>query len=621
MGEYNFYNGGISSFEKNYGIDNGSFIGYRSANVSSNLGFPGSTQTANQVKEAINAIKQGVKSFEVTMGVGNTAEQIPKQHFEEMKALMKLTGVKPSVHAPFDIDASGFGQQGYSKEDREENQRRLFNVLERAHELNPNGNVPVVMHSTTAVPGSEYSPGEGEDRFHVKKMVLIDKETGQLATQVKEEIKYYPRPEDLKEGGTLLNPLEEIHTVNASKWDQTLTGLAQFTKMADEVIGNNVATLYKYKDVDWSVRQNQIDLSQSMAPEEQHAYQKLHDASIFLQNAQMNFSGAFNTAYKYGTDEQREELTQLAEKYRKDQAGAGRSILSVVVQRNALDKAVGALQEITHRAVIDKYSGEEVAAVPMELVPVEEFAREEAAKTFGNLAYDSFSKLGKGDASKAPMLAIENMYQGMAFAKPEDMKQLVEDSRAVFVKNAVKKGMDEEAAKAAAEKLLGVTWDVGHLNMMKKYGFEDKDVISATEKIKDYVKHVHLTDNFGYSDSHLAPGMGNVPIKKILEELEKTGRLGEMSKIVEAPGFVQHFGKSPHGITLAALGAPIYGSGGGSYWNQVTNLAGGGYFGGPLAYLPEKHFSLYGTGFSSLPTELGGQIPGTASRFSGTPNT
>jgi hypothetical protein len=40
-----------------------------------------------------------------------------------------------------------------------------------------------------------------------------------------------------------------------------------------------------------------------------------------------------------------------------------------------------------------------------------------------------------------------------------------------------------------------------------------------------------------------------------------------------------------------------------------------------MAYLPEKHFSTYGTGFSSLPEELGGQIPGTQSRFSGTQNT
>jgi hypothetical protein len=39
-----------------------------------------------------------------------------------------------------------------------------------------------------------------------------------------------------------------------------------------------------------------------------------------------------------------------------------------------------------------------------------------------------------------------------------------------------------------------------------------------------------------------------------------------------------------------------------------------------MAYMPEKHFSIYGGGFSGLPQELGGQIAGTQSRFSGTPN-
>jgi hypothetical protein len=107
---------------------------------------------------------------------------------------------------------------------------------------------------------------------------------------------------------------------------------------------------------------------------------------------------------------------------------------------------------------------------------------------------------------------------------------------------------------------------------------------------------------------------------EILEELEKKGDLKAMSKIVEAPGFVQHFQKSPHGWTMAALGSPIYGAMMGPYWNQVAGMAnGGGYFGGPQAYFPEKHFSMYGSGFSSLPVELGGQIPGTASRATGTP--
>jgi hypothetical protein len=168
---------------------------------------------------------------------------------------------------------------------------------------------------------------------------------------------------------------------------------------------------------------------------------------------------------------------------------------------------------------------------------------------------------------------------------------------------------------------LGVTWDVGHLNIMRKSGFTEKDIIKETEiisKDKSMVKHVHLTDNFGYADTHLPPGMGNVPIKGILEQLEKTGRLGEMRKIVEAGGFVQHFKKSPHPMAMAAFGSPIYGMKSAPYWNQAMDIQGN-YSGGYGMVNPQTHHSIYGAGFTTMPVELGGQMPGGQSRFGGAP--
>jgi hypothetical protein len=46
----------------------------------------------------------------------------------------------------------------------------------------------------------------------------------------------------------------------------------------------------------------------------------------------------------------------------------------------------------------------------------------------------------------------------------------------------------------------------------------------------------------------------------------------------------------------------------------------GGYFSGYGDSNPSVHHSVYGSGFTTLPRELGGNIPGTQSRFSGTPN-
>jgi hypothetical protein len=91
-----------------------------------------------------------------------------------------------------------------------------------------------------------------------------------------------------------------------------------------------------------------------------------------------------------------------------------------------------------------------------------------------------------------------------------------------------------------------------------------------------------------------------------------------MKKVIEAGGLIANqLSNSQFRPALESFGAQMYSGGG--YWSQAAGVAsGGGYFGGN-AYLPEKHFSIYGSGFSSLPTELGGQIPGTTSRATGTP--
>ncbi len=619
-----FYNGGASNFNDSYG----QFMGGKHY-AATNLGFPGSTQTANQLGEAVKAIKQGVKAFEVTMGNADTAEQIPKQNFEEMRALMKISGVSPSVHAPFTIDASGFAQQkGFSEENRAEAERRLYNVLQRASELSKEKNVNVVFHSSGGVPGSEYRPGDeskGEKRFHAVKSALINKETGELSG-VKEDKLFFPdHPEELKEGH-VFGVDARIRSYNENHWDQTITGLNTYKNQADELIQRFIKepAVLEFQGMG-ELTPEKVNQVIKEKPEFGPSLGKADVMSgrvdNFLDNSRLNFNNAFHTAYKYGTEEQKEQLKELSEDWKKKLQGVygnPNKFDRNIQLSQLLDQSISGLISITGQQV-DTEHKKIVSGAPKLFVPAEEFAREKAAETFGNLAWRGYKELG---GEKAPVVAIENMMPGeWAHSTGEGMEALIKASRKKFIENATGKGMDKNDAEKAAEKLIGATWDVGHLNIMKKHGFEDKDVIEATKKIAPYVKHVHLTDNFGYSDSHLAPGMGNVPIRQILEELEKKGNVEEMTKIVEGVGFVQHFQRSPHGLAMAALGSPIYGAKMGPYWNQVIGIpSGGGYMGGPMTYLPEKHFSMYGSGFSSLPSELGGQMGGGASRISGTPN-
>lgn len=57
----------------------------------------------------------------------------------------------------------------------------------------------------------------------------------------------------------------------------------------------------------------------------------------------------------------------------------------------------------------------------------------------------------------------------------------------------------------------GLCLDTGHAHCYSNY-----EVTEWAEKLGSHVKHVHIHDNDGISDSHLALGEGNVPVKEAL---------------------------------------------------------------------------------------------------------
>ena len=246
-------------------------------------------------------------------------------------------------------------------------------------------------------------------------------------------------------------------------------------------------------------------------------------------------------------------------------------------------------------------------------VPIEEFATEKSSQSFGNAAFEAYKKFG----TKAPIMSIENPPAGEALSTGEDLRNLIVKSREQFVEKAVESGkLSEGEAKAQAEKLIGATWDVGHINMLRKSGATEEDIIRETEKIAPFVKHIHLSDNFGFEHTELPMGMGNVPIKEMMEKLPQK----DVKKVIEAADWWEHMKTSPLRESLEGLGAPMYETGVGPRWNQSPAFQEG-YFSGYGMMLPPKNYEMWGSGFSmaSLPTELGGQMPSRGGGMSGTP--
>ncbi len=597
----NFYPGTLSPLDPYPTVDSGDlFVGYRVP--FSAIGATTNPQTANIITEVSDRLSQGIRVVEAQPISPEVFESIPKQHFKEVERISKLTGADITLHAPI-VEPSGFTKQGWSENERQDSERMLKMAIDRAHEMNPRGGVPVTIHASS-LPGTEWDPSLPEDK---RMVVAYDKESQQLVP-LKYERKYYPGHE---EKGYEFTPEDQLHVANNTHWQNNVMQLFDYKKKADEMIEKNWLTAAPIWD---DLEHRRVDPSK-IDPGQLHAYNEVKNALIFYRDQiDLNIKSMYNEAYQFAPKKiETAQGTITKEQIRGELKKIGERWEQIQPERTKY----GEIEKVSPSKTIEEYNKilhtlRSPLFTPEHYVPLEEFAQEHSAKTFANTALHGFLQYGEN----APTVSIENVFPNTAFGRAESLKRLIKAARKEFINQAKKKGIGETGAKQAAEKLIGATWDVGHINLLRKHGYKKAKIAEETKEIAPFVKHVHITDNFGFNDVHLPPGMGDVPIKDILRELEKKGYSGK--QIIEAGGFLQHFKTSPMPTAFEALGSPIYGMTQAPYWNQIQGIQGQ-YMAGPYAVMPPEHFSLYGGGFSSLPTELGGQVPGKQSRFSGTP--
>ncbi|MFA4952703.1 MAG: TIM barrel protein [Candidatus Pacearchaeota archaeon] len=574
------YQGGYSSLdpEKGYGYG---FVGTHIP--AGQFALTTDPRNANWLQEMSSKLSTGVKHIELEGVSPEVFESIPQQHLKEINRLSKLTGVDVTVHGPL-IEASGFTKEGWSETGRQAAERQMKFAVERAHEINPDGNSPIVFHSSAILPG-QIKPKRGE----VEEGLMINPETGSI-NRISLKERNFPG-EESKE---IKN---EIKKQNEQTWRSSLSHLAYNTERAGEFIEST-----KYLRLGAKAEK---EAGKELLPEEKKALSNYNIGTAFLNDSYRELKELYNLAYNNATHEDKPKLDALK-----------KEIESKVTKINELPQDSLRRVELTKEILA---SGLETLnnriSIPEIYKPLDEFAKEKTIKTFANVAWDSYEKVREGKWKAAPIIAIENPPAGGAFSRGHELKEIVEKARDEFVKIGREKGLSESEAKSQAEKLIGVTWDVGHINMMRKYGYESKDIVEETEKIKPLLKHIHLSDNFGFEHTELPMGMGNVPIKEMMEKLGKEGF--EAKKVIEAASWWQHFKSPPVQESLEAFGSPIYSMKMAPYWNQSTGFQQG-YFSGYGTMLPQGNYNIFGAGFSQLPSELGGQTPGQqGSRLSG----
>jgi len=625
MVKENFYAG--NGYGSNYGLSqtyasggtDPNFVGY-TVNAGQ-IGFPTDPRTANQLQATSNKLNTGAKVVEISgvhIGQGDpltNIDSIPKEHWKEIERLKKLTGTELTFHGPL-VEASGMERgRPFEEIGRLQAERQMWRAIESAHQVEPGSNIPVVFHSSNIGAPLETTHKLKSGKEEVADVIVIDEHTGQLrrvssATFTKDYLK-----------GGKLDVYKGIKKQNEEEWTNQLAGLSFSTYQAKDILNRSLEKikikggendkkgyLDFYREYVKNPAKAQKIINQIPEDQREIVQENINEivhGETYLRGQYKNFKDLYNKAYSVAEESNNEKDKRLLEDYRKKIS----SKISAYEEdpSKILDFSQAMIEGIDVLRKIDP---------PQALRPAKDFIIDKSADTYSNLALRAYQKWG---ADKSPIIAIENPpADEFALSRASELKQLVEKSRDRFVKKAKSElGLSEKQAKKYADRLIGITWDTGHINNLQGRGYTKQDVIKEAETIAPYVKHVHVVDNFGTSDTELPPGMGTAPIKESLERIGKWNK--NAKKIIETGAWysaLQQRG-TPLQQSFAGLGSPIYAMKMAPTWSQVSSTYGS-YFAGYGRMLPEQHFNTYGAGFSNIPPELGGQMAGQ-SRVSGAP--
>ncbi len=620
---HGFYAGADYGLDPTYGTEWSLGMGPQYRFPVSQFGFTTDPRTSNQLKAVSDKLSTGAKTVEVTGISPAEWESVPEQHLTEIYRLKKLVGTDITFHGPL-LEPTGVGREGWSNAQREQVERQMWSAVSRAHKMDPKGNLIVTFHSSNGLPDPET----------VARTEVVDPKTG--ARKIKEQIQSFliveeatgrfdqlrPSPDYFRSKEGTLDTLEGQYQVlhdsiqkrNKSEWYRNLQHVSFNASNGSQIVSSALAGKREEEGAEMPkesllpevykayLRGEGEETLKKLGPLGAYEKERLNmmvRGDLYLRDAYQELQQLFNQAYGVA---RRNKLSE-------DLAKLDRF-------RDEIKQKVGDLEDPTK---IADFAQEIVRGVnilrsidpPGGWKPMRDFALDKASDTFSNVAFSAYKEF----KSSAPIISIENPPAGLGLTRADDLRRLVEKSRDKLRDRFMGDlGLSKGEAQQQAEKLIGVTWDVGHINMIRKFGYDEADVVRETEKIAPYVKHVHLSDNFGMDHTELPMGMGNVPTKKMLALINK-----DVKKIVETGGpWFRDFRVTPMVQTLRAFGSPVYAMEMAPNWQYAAN-ASGGYFAGFGTMLPEQHFSIYGSGFSNMPVELGGQLSGRSRAGGGTP--
>jgi hypothetical protein len=556
-----------------------------------------------------------------------TFEEIDQEQRQVIRDIQKAIDVSVSTHAtPSVWGVSGFDPQSnrFSEQKRYNDQAEIQKAIDFAAESTFGGSV--VMHTGEFqrpmynLPGHEglfeSHKGEREDSSYL----IVDTDNKVLVSSVQEDktiwLPVKRRDEDgnikyvKSEDGDYVDPIShervpEYEFLENSK-DIKFEELS-FEQFVDRQIKENPSNIKEYlkkMGLDPSnLDPNNVFVKEAVAKEfykEQQQAQISHqlmNARVYLENytegmrSRSKILEKLNFYKKLKEDLSPEEFAQ----YKKPQGYRGvddppENVDPIKFYQDQLSEndrllAMGREANISAQRQIHQEQERLKKAKTFR-----EFSLEKSTESFAELgmyAYDktqsmkqSFKDSKHKDRAKPIYLTLENIYPEQGYgANVDELIDIVKRTRGRLKEKFVEeRGMNEQKAKKAAEDHIKATFDTGHFNMWRRFfkhkpGESDEDYdkrfkkwyLEQVEKLakEGIIGNVHIADNYGYHDAHLAPGLGNTPVRDVMKILKKHGYEDEFA--VEG-GFNQ--GRTGFHEAWKHTGASIYSSISGD-WTDV----------------------------------------------------
>ena len=460
---------------------------------------------------------------------GWTPESVSRPEREAIKQLAKINEVQLSTHATPNVAISGIGEQGFSEDQRE---RALFEVkkaIDFAADTAEGG--PVVLHAQEFPrPLFEKYKEQGFLQYPEEEekapAQLVDTSSGRVIPLRRDTRVAIPKggwdTPKRKDDGTVefeVKSLNDLYKESLKKGEKKV--FAEFY------------TDYLRKD---------LDLNKG---EERRWAIDAKDHEKEANEIQGMIKSIEKQAQQY-PKEAKYSAIQLAEQS-KLAPSKGSSEYQEFLQ-NPLDYIKKAEHKLRDRAsslyqISQSYGSkyEEAKDQFERIKPIEDYGIKQSSEAVARAAMYGYNLEKSRNLERPITIVPENWTPEVYGGHPEELKKLVQESRRAMTDQLVKeKHIDKEQAKKIAQEHIKATFDIGHVNMWRKYfqGSDKEFKQWVDTQVQDLLKnniigHVHITDNFGYHDEHLTPGEGTAPIKEFLQRLETQDYKGT---IVAEPG-------------------------------------------------------------------------------------